>query len=125
MQKPPRTFVVVTATVILVAGCGSTKARTCRQSGGAEFCLIESGQAYRAEGEGFAPGSTVTITVEDSGNSPSGEPTFQADEDGKVPARGARAGVLLGPSPQRVTVAGTARTGDQVSFEFTVPAAGR
>ena len=125
MQKQPRFLVVVTAAAILVAGCGSTNARTCRQSGVAEFCLIERGQAYRAEGQGFAPGSAVTITVDDGGNSPSGQPTFRADQNGKVPARGARAGVLPGPSPQRVTVTGTARTGDRVNFEFTVPPAGR
>ncbi len=125
MKKRLRFVVVVTATAIVAAGCGSTKARTCRQSGEVEFCLVESGQAYHAEGHGFAPGSAVTITVEDGGNPSVGEPTFQADENGKVPARGARAGLLSGPTPQRVTVAGTARTGDRVSFEFIVPAAGR
>ena len=125
MQKHPLILAVITAAAILVAGCGSTKSRMCRQSGVAEFCLIQSGQAYRAQGQGFAPGSTVTMAVEDGGNSPSGQPTFQADENGKVPARGATAGVLPGPSPQRVTVTGTARTGDQISFEFTVPPAGK
>ncbi len=125
MEKQPRFFVLVAIGAVAMAACGAPGGRTCRQSGEAEFCLIESGDAYHGEGNGFAPGSGVTITVHEDGNAPLGPPTFQADENGRVPAQGARAGVLPGPSPQRVTVAGTARTGDQVSFEFVVPAAGR
>lgn len=124
-----RLWALLSAGAVAVAGCGTAEASMCRQSGEAEFCLVEDGQAYKSTGHGFQPGSGVHFTFEDAPQpvdaAPGQMPALRIDEDGRVPAQGGATGVLRGKDPQRVIVTGTATSGEEVSFEFTVPPATR
>ncbi len=106
---------------VAVAGCGRAEARMCETSGGAEFCLVENGPAFRTTGHGFRPDSEVRIVVDDREAQPRPGPLL-AGPDGKFPAQGMGSWVNRGPSPQRVRVTGTTPSGAEAVFEFTVPA---
>lgn len=115
---------VAAGLVLTIGACGEAGSRVCRQSGAAEFCLVEDGPAYEAEGHGFRPDSEVHITLdgasEQADAGPEPPPTLRADRDGKVPGRtGGVVGLLRGPKPQRLIVTGTAAGGEQVRFKFT------
>ena len=107
-------------TLFAAISCGSAEARTCRQSGVAEFCLVERGQSYEAVGQGFLPGSELFFNTE-GGDVPARPRPLRADLNGKVPEAGSNVGVLRGVEPQRVTVEGTGADGVDAHFEFTIP----
>lgn len=107
-------------TLLAVNSCGSAEARTCRQSGVAEFCLVEQGQSYEAVGEGFRPGSELFFKT-DGGDAPADPRPIRADVNGKVPEPGNKFGVSRDVEPQRFTVDGTAADGVDAHFEFTIP----
>ncbi len=108
-------------TLLAAISCGSPEARTCRQSGVAEFCLVEQDQSYEAVGQGFQPGSELFFNTE-GGDAPARPRPIRADLNGKVPEAGSKVGVSRDVEPQRVTVDGTAANGVDAHFEFTIPA---
>ncbi len=115
---------VAAGLVLTIGACGEAGSRVCRQSGQAEFCLVEDRAAYEAEGHGFRPGSEVHISLDGTSEradaASESPPTLRADQDGKVPGRtGGVVGLLRGPKPQRLIVTGIAAGGEQVRFEFT------
>lgn len=124
-----RVWALVSAGATTLVGCGAAEASMCRQSSEAEFCLVEDGQAYKSTGHGFRPGSEVHFMLDDAPQPVDAAHEqmsgLRIDEAGRVPAQGGATGVLRGKEPQRVTVTGTATSGEEVSFEFTVPPAGR
>lgn len=128
MRKLWWSAMVVAFATITVVGCGEAEARMCRQSGEAELCLVEDGQAFETTGDGFQPGSDVHIDVDDGAPRPVGAGPgelsgLRADQDGTFPGPGGAVGLLRGPDPQRVTVTGTDASGGEVRFDFTVPPA--
>lgn len=130
MRKLRSSAMVAAVATITVVGCGEAEARMCRQSGEAEFCLVEDGQAFETTGHGFQPGSDVHIDVDDDASRPvdagPGElPVLRADQGGTFPGRDGMMSVLRGPNAQRVTVTGTDASGGEVRFDFTVPPASR
>lgn len=128
MRKLWSSAMVVAVATITIVGCGEAEARMCRQSGEAEFCLVEDGQAFQTTGHGFQPGSDVHIDVDDGAPRPVGAgpdelPVLRADQDGTFAGPDGVMGLLRGPDPQRVTVTGTDASGGEVRFDFTVPPA--
>lgn len=108
----------------LISGaCGSEAAaeRTCRQSGGAEVCLVEAGTAYELEGRGLRPRSELLVAIDGDDRAIS----LTADSGGSVPDESGVAGLLPGPTAQHVTVTGRSATGTEVRFEFEIPAVSR
>lgn len=122
-MRVARYGLVAAGLALTIGACSEAEARVCRQSAEAEFCLVEDGSAYEAEGHGFRPGSEVQITLdgasEQADAAPESLPSLRADQDGKVPGRDGVVGLLRGPKPQRLIVTGTAADGEQVRFEFT------
>lgn len=102
---------------LLVATAGDSEARSCRQSGVAQVCLVADGPAYDLEGSGFRPGSEITVAGE--GGTPL---VVQVDATGHVPESGAKIGILADEDPQRFVLTGTAADGAGVSVELPVPA---
>ena len=105
---------------LLSAACSSKAAaeRTCRQSGGAEVCLVEADPAFKLEGTGFRPRSEVLVAVDDDERAM----VLTADDGGSVPEEGGSSGVLPGPTVQHLTVTGRSVTGADVRIEFEIPA---
>lgn len=124
-----RLALVAGAVAVTVAACGKAEARMCRQSSEAEFCLVEDEQgSYTMTGHGFKPDSEVHINVEggppQADAAPKPMPAVHAGHDGRFPGQsggGGVAAVIPASYPQRVTVTGTASTGGEARFEFTVP----
>lgn len=124
MRISPRTAATVAMLATILSGaCGSKAAaqRTCRQSAGAEVCLVEADTAYKLEGSGLRPRSELLVAMDGDERAMS----LTADGGGSVPDEAGVAGFLPGPTAQHVTVTGRSVTGTEVRFEFEIPAVSR
>jgi hypothetical protein len=105
----------VVGLALLLAGCDSGGAeRTCAGAGGAELCLTPKGDAYELSATGFQPGSELYLAADGQGDR-----AIAVDPEGGI-ATGGIVQVLGedGPErPERVTVHGTTRDGQPVTFE--------
>ncbi len=78
--------------IVALVGCAHSSAQSCRQSGGAELCLVDDGPAYKLTGKGFQSGSEVRMSVENDVRpaelAPQEIPPVRAGDDGVLPGPG-------------------------------------